>query len=221
VRGLAGALTGRDIPWQALRRKTTTCHQPRVQGENLLCGVPHFALPPPFGATTTSSHSHSLVRQSSAERAAAAEPIWPANEGANDGLSADVPTAPPVFGSTLSTIGAPPTLPPSLKRQTTVDRAKNCESIWDSYKEAIEECDEGQFTECEGLYDRSSYKSKATGEPGPEVMKTIMKEIRKDLPKNIELSVIVFAIPLPLCSTLSDRATLHRPSGERLDVRTV
>jgi len=128
------------------------------------------------------------VRQSSAERAAAAEPIWPANEGANDGLSADVPTAPPVFGSTLSTIGAPPTLPPSLKRQTTVDRAKNCESIWDSYKEAIEECDEGQFTECEGLYDRSSYKSKATGEPGPEVMKTIMKEIRKDLPKNIELS---------------------------------
>jgi hypothetical protein len=102
-----------------------------------------------------------------------------------------------------------------------VDRAKNCESIWDSYKEAIEECDEGQFTECEGLYDRSSYKSKATGEPGPEVMKTIMKEIRKDLPKNIELSVIVFAVPLPLCSTLSDRATLHRPSGERLDVRTI
>jgi len=75
-----------------------------------------------------------------------------------------------------------------LKRQTTVDRAKNCEQIWDSYKEAIEDCDEGQFMECEGLYDRSCYKTKATGEPGPEVMKTIMKEIRKDLPKNIELS---------------------------------
>jgi len=129
----------------------------------------------------------SLVRQSSAERAAAAEPIWPANEGA-DGLSADAPPAPPVFGTTLSTIGAPPSLPPSLKRQTTVDRAKNCESIWDSYKEAIEDCEEGQFMENEGLYDRSCYKSKATGEPGPEVMKTIMKEIRKDLPKNIELS---------------------------------
>ena len=75
-------------------------------------------------------------------------------------------------------------------RYRAVDRAKNCEQIWDSYKEAIEDCDEGQFMECEGLYDRSCYKSKATGEPGPEVMKTIMKEIRKDLPKNIELSVM-------------------------------
>lgn len=78
-------------------------------------------------------------------------------------------------------------MPPSLKRQTTVDRAKACEQIWDAYKEAIEDCEEGQFNECEGLYDRSCYKSKATGQPGPEVMKTIMKEIRKDLPKNIEL----------------------------------
>ena len=85
-------------------------------------------------------------------------------------------TRPPPSGLPRPTPSSLPT--PCPLPCLAVDRAKNCESIWDSYKEAIEECDEGQFTECEGLYDRSSYKSKATGEPGPEVMKTIMKEIK-------------------------------------------
>lgn len=129
-----------------------------------------------------------LSRQSSAERAAQAEPIWPVSTGDQLSAAAEPPPPPPALAATLSQMGPPPQLPPSLKRQSTVDRAKACEQIWDSYKEQIEDCEKGQFEEEEGLFDRSCYKSKGTGAPGPEVMKTIMKEIRKDLPKNIELS---------------------------------
>jgi baculoviral IAP repeat-containing protein 6 len=86
-----------------------------------------------------------------------------------------------------SSFGPPPSIPRVLKRQTSIERAQACDEIWDEYKCKIESCDVGQFSDCEGLADRSCYKSKASTEVNPEALKTIMKEIRKELPKCLEL----------------------------------
>lgn len=87
-------------------------------------------------------------------------------------------------------MGPPPPMPQNtikLARQNSVQRAKDCDAIWDSYKEAIEQCQNGAFSVHEGVFDSHHYKSKAT-EAGPAVMKAVMKEVRKDLPKSLELS---------------------------------
>jgi len=85
-----------------------------------------------------------------------------------------------------SKFGPPPILPPVLKRQTSIERAQACDLIWDEYKCQIENCEEGQFSECEGLAARSCYNNMKE-EVSPEALKTIMKEIRKELPKCLEL----------------------------------
>jgi ubiquitin-protein ligase len=81
----------------------------------------------------------------------------------------------------------PPELPPVLKRQTSTERAQECDLIWDNYKVAIESCEVGQFASVEGLSARSCYAKNASTEVSPETLKTIMKEIRKELPKCLEL----------------------------------
>lgn len=34
----------------------------------------------------------------------------------------------------MQSIGPPPSIPPVLKRQTTAERAEDCDLIWDEYK---------------------------------------------------------------------------------------
>jgi len=70
-----------------------------------------------------------------------------------------------------------------------MEKAKACDVIWDEYKEAVENCDEGQCESIEGLASRHHYASKSGSEDvSGEPIKAILKEIKKDLPRNMELS---------------------------------
>jgi len=78
-------------------------------------------------------------------------------------------------------------MPPTLKRQTTIERARFCDEIRGAYNKEVEACEVGQIAGVEGLVARHHYKSKAATEPGDQALKALIKEIRKDLPKQAEL----------------------------------
>mmetsp|Transcript_476 Transcript_476/g.628 ORF Transcript_476/g.628 Transcript_476/m.628 type:complete len:433 (-) Transcript_476:171-1469(-) len=122
----------------------------------------------------------SLSRQNSSQRAAQAAPIWSTTN--------DTEEEKQTGGDASIDLNKPPPLPPSMKKQTTIDRANACESIWDEYITAIEDVD-GQFQPMENLAAVSHYKEKAEGsEPTPEMMKRLMRELQRELPKDLVVS---------------------------------
>ncbi|CAM9225843.1 unnamed protein product, partial [Heterosigma akashiwo] len=87
------------------------------------------------------------------QRAAQAPPIWD--------ISAPTDKRPEVALTSIAEkeadLSKPPPMPPFLKKQTTVERARQCDEIWDDYITAIEDVD-GQFQSMENLRELSSFK---------------------------------------------------------------
>ena len=114
-----------------------------------------------------------------------------------------LPTYPPKWAvaRSLSSLGPPPPSPlPEemisifLERQCSCKIDKLNEYLQTRYTTSIDVCEVGKIESVEGLFDRHHYKHKlptegsGNGSSGSESLKAILKELKKDLPSNLQLS---------------------------------